>query len=227
MSTTFGELKTAIAAAIRDPSLKTFLDADVGDMANAALAEVGRISPEQFLENITLVTDTVAYELRSGVFDAPVPEIEVMRVELWESVTDGPDRQLAVLPPAASSWNPNSQSGWVNWGGTLSLPRSVWSVFDGNEATYYLSVWGYSPFFAPSLDADVINVSNDQKWAVVAYSRVEALERLNSDRDLFTQWQTRAGNSDISPAGLMSMLESSRNDWRRRKRELLRLRSTV
>lgn len=227
MSATFSELKTAVATAIRDPNNQTFTDAVVGDMVNSALAEIGRITPEQFHESITLVADTLEYTIRSSVFGVAVPEIEVMRVELWENLTDEPDQQLAVISPAHSSWSQNTQSGWINWGGVLYLPRNVWSTFDGNEASYYLRVWGYSPFVPLSGDSDVAAISNEQKWALVAYARIEALERLNSDRDLFTQWQTRAGNSDVSPAGLMGMLNSSRDEWRRRSRALMRLRSAV
>ncbi len=227
MSATFAVLKTAVASAVRDSGYDTFLEAEVGDFVNAALSEVGRISPEQFHESITLVADTLEYTLLSGTFDVAVPEIEVARVELWQNVTDGPDQRLAVVHPASRAWSADSQSGWVNWGGVLYLPHSVWSLFDGNEATYYLRVWGYAPFAELVIDADVANVSVEQKYATIAFARIEALERLNADRELFSQWQTRAGNSDISPAGLMNMLSIARDDWRRRKRELLRLRSAV
>lgn len=228
MSATFSELKTAVATAIRDSGNATFTEAEVGDFVNAALAEVGRISPEQFHESITLVADTLEYTLRNTEFSGTaVPEVEVARVELWENLTDEPDKRLLTVPPASQAYQATSDSGWVNWGGKLYLPRALWSTFDGNEATYYLRVWGYSPFAELSDDADVAAVSNEQKWALVAFSRIEALERLNADRELFTQWQTRAGNSDVSPAGLMGMLNTARDEWRRRKRELLRLRSTV
>ena len=224
---TFAELKTAVASAISDPSNVTFLAATVGEFVNTALSEVGRISPVQFHENITLVADTLEYTLLSGTFPAAVPEIEVMRVELWENVTDEPDKRLAVIQPASESYSMNTQSGWVNWGGILYLPRSVWSTFDGYEDTYYIRVWGYSPFEELADDADTAALSTEQKQAVFAFAKLTAIERLNADRDLFTQWQTRAGNSDISPAGLMNMLSIARDDWRRRKRELLRLRSAV
>jgi len=227
MSATFAELKTAVASAIRDSSYKTFTEATVGDIVNAALSEIGRISPEQFYESITLEEDTLEYVLRSTEFDGvAVPEIEVARVELWDNGETPPTR-LYVVPPASKAYSSDSQAGWVNWGGTLYLPRAVWSTFDGNEADYYLRVWGYSPFLPLDDDADVAAVSEEQKWALVAFSRIEALERLNADRELFTQWQTRAGNSDVSPAGLMNMLNAAQNEWRRRKREILRLRSTV
>lgn len=222
------ELKTAVAQALRDPFARTFDDANLSDIVNASLVEIGRIAPEQFHESITIVADTLEYVVRSSQFGGvAVPEIEVARVELWESVVDEPDKRLMTIPPAARAYSMDTQGGWINWGGTLYLPRSVWSAFDGNEATYYLRVWGYSPFPALTLDEDIATLSNEQKWALIDYARLEGLERLNADRELFTQWQTRAGNTDVSPAGLMSMLSAARDNWRRKKRELLRLRSAV
>ena len=227
MSATFTVLKALVASAIRDPDAKTFTDAAVGEMVNASLAEVARFAPEMFQEDITLVADTLEYVLRSTEFSATaIPEIEVMRVELWDS-TNTPAERLALLPPAHAAYSPDSQAGWVNWGGTLALPRSVWSAFDGNESDYYLRVWGYSPFVTLASGSDTANVSEAQKQAVVTYCRLEALERLNADRELYTQWQTRSGNSDVSPAGLMNMLSASREEWRRKSRSLTRLRSQV
>jgi hypothetical protein len=229
MSETFTELKAALSSAIRDPSNKSFTDASVGEMLNSSLVEVARYSPAQFYEGITLSTVTpLEYVLRSTEFAGVAQnEIEVSRVELWETVVGEPPRKLATVPPASRAWDKNSDSGWVNWGGILYLPRSLWNAFDGNESVYYLRVWGYSPFPALVEGTDTAALSSEQRAAVLAYGRVEALERLNADRELFTQWQTRAGNSDISPAGLMNMLSVAREDWRRRSRSLMRLRSVV
>jgi hypothetical protein len=227
VSITYADLKTAIAVALRDPSNQTFDAATVGSLANRGLAEVGRVLPDMFQEDITPVADQLAYVLRSGTFSgALVPEIEVARVELWDGSTT-PATQRAVLPAAADQPQGDTEAGWANWGGTLTIPRRYAVALEGHEADWYFRVWGYSPYAELANDNDVANVSTDAKFAVIAYAKVEALDLLVSDRNLFTQWQTRSGNSDMSPAGLMNELNFAREDWRRKSRALLRLRARV
>lgn len=226
MSATFAELKTSVSTTLRDPDGKTFDDSALGEIVNVALAEIGRIMPEMFQEDITPVADTLSYVLRSGEFGGVAnPEIEVARVELWDGTTT-PATRMSVIEPA-SSGIADSEAGWVNWGGTLYLPSWVDRVVDGAEDDHLIRVWGYSPYANLTADADVCSVSNDAKYALLAYARLEAIERLIADRNLFTQWQTRSGNTDISPAGLMNEANHVRDDWRRKSRNLLRLRSAV
>lgn len=226
MSTTFGELKTEVSAALRDPDGKTFDTTAVGRLINEGLAEVGRILPVQFQEDIDPVADTLQYTLRNAVFGEANPDIEVSRVELWDTTTT-PNTRFRVIPPASAGRANDSQAGWSNWGGVLFIPTTYFNAISGSEDSYLYRVWGYSPYPAASDDADVIAVSNDGYWAIVAHAQVAALNRLVNDRTLFTQWQTRAGISDISPAGLMNELNFARDEWRRKSKALLRLRSAV
>lgn len=227
MSTTYGVLQDELQEALRDPDARTFTATDIGRMVNMAVAEVGRIQPEMFQEDIDLVADTLSYVLRTNEFGgSPVPEIEVSRVELWKT-TDTPNTRYYTVPPASDGYAHDSQAGWSNWGGTLYIPNYVHSLVDGHETDFLLRVWGYSPYVEMTADDDVFNGGVEAKWAVVSYGRVEGLERLLYDRDLFTQWQTRSGNSDISPAGLRSNLMSAREDWRRYSRAITRLRARV
>jgi hypothetical protein len=222
---TLAALREAVAAAIRDINFRTFSVADVNEMVRGSMAEVGRIVPRQFEEWFTL-TPTQTTVLPQVTPSGAQPNIEVVRVEVWETRADG-NRLVALVLPASSAKMPTSASGWILWNGAVSLPQGALSLVRGREATRPVVVWGYAPFRALTADADSERLTEEQRQAVIAFARIEALERLNADRNLFTQWQTRAGNSDISPAGLMSMLSMARDDWRRRKRELLRLRSTV
>lgn len=227
MSTTYGLLIDEVSAAVRDPDGKTFDATTVGSLVQAGLAEVGRIMPIMFQEDITPIADTLSYVLRSDAFSGEAnPDIEVARVELWDgSVT--PNTRTYVIPPASAGRISDSQVGWSNWGGTLSVPNSVDTMIDGNEDDYLYRVWGYSPHPVPTGEEDVVDVSSDGFWAVVAYAQAEALNRLVNDRSLYTQWQTRSGNTDISPAGLRAELMGARDDWRRRSRSLLRLRASI
>jgi len=222
--TTFVNLRTAVARDIRDPGAKTFVDADVADLVNAALAEVGSIAPARFQEDITPVADTMEYDLRATEFPAgPVPEIEVVRVEVWDTAQT-PNQDLYSIEPADGEYSNLSSVGWKVWDGVLSIPRWVVLDYAGHEADYLLRVWGYSPYPTLVADGDTVGLSNEREWALRAYCRVEALQRLVAERDLFTQWQTRSGNSDVSPAALMNGLNIAMEDWRRRSRKIAVLR---
>lgn len=311
MSITLGELKTRVAAALQDPSARTFTSAMIGELITAALVEVGRIAPEQFVEDLTPVANQLTYQLRSNEFgivsysltgvaatdlftsvahglsagdavrlsgltggtglststtyfviatdltvDAfklstslsgtavnfttdltvgtwahfgagvAVPEIEVMRVEVWDA-SQAPDTFVTWVHPAATEYARGSDSGWSVWNGTLYLPTRTVLGMAGYELDYVIRVWGYSPYSHPDIDSDVIAVSKDIEQAMVWYCKVEALDLLLASRDLFTQWQTRSGNTDMTPAGLMNQRATAEQMWRTRSRSIQRLRSEV
>lgn len=227
MSITFADLKSALSVALRDPSSQTFDATATANLANRALAEVGRIMPAQFQEDITPVADQGAYTLRSSVFSGEaIPEIEVARVELWDGTTT-PATRRCVIPAASDQPDADTEAGWSNWGGTLAIPRRFITALEGHESDWYYRVWGYSPYPELVNDDDVAAISTDQKWALIAYAKVEAIELMLGDRTVFTQWQTRNGATDMTPAGLMNELNFARDDWRRKSRALQRLRSRI
>jgi hypothetical protein len=115
----------------------------------------------------------------------------------------------------------------MNWGGRLYIPGWAEALVDGHETDYLYRLWGWAPYPQVSADGTVIAVSAQAQWAVVQYATVLGLTRLIGDRTLFTQWQTRAGNTDTSLAGLMNDLNIARDEWRRHSRALIRLRSLV
>ncbi len=224
MSTTFANFKTRVSDLLQDPNRQTFTVAMVGDLTFAALAEVGRLAPEQFTEDIALIAGQLSYVVRSPDFVGEAqPEIELMRVEIWDP-TQTPDAHVAAVPHAAEGGFVND-TGWSMWGGELTLPTSVVKGVVGYEADYVIRVYGYSPYVAPSADADVIAVSKELEQAMLDYCWLEALKMLLASRNLFTQWQTRSGNSDMSPAGLMNEKNVAADDWRRKSRAIGRLRA--
>jgi hypothetical protein len=303
---TYAELKDAVARTVQDPGNKTFTPAMVADIIQAAWAEIGRVAPQRFREDIDLVPDAMSYVLRapgaeldvtgdeatdiittdeahgfaadtsvrfsaltggSGLvvglpyfvsatnlgattlsvsatqggaivnfttaitagtlqrtgFDTAVPEVELTRVELWD-MTSTPGTPVKMLAPADGEYINFSDVGWKVWGGVLELPRWVPQYVLGSEEDYLLRVWGYSPWRPLVADTDVSPLSHELEQALLSYARVEALRRLNSSRELFTQWQTRSGNTDVSPAGLMNALNIALDDWRRRSRAIAVLR---
>src|ERR1035437_2206365 len=176
MSITFGNLKTQVASAMRDPNGKTFTPTIIGNIIQSALATIGRVAPEEFQEDLTPVADVLEYTLRSAAFDAEaVPEIEVKRVEVWDGSQTPAVLTYAILS-AGSQPLGGSQDGWTVWNGKLQLPSwIVKHVIGGHEDKYLIRVWGYSPYAVPSADGDTIAISNELQWAMMDCCRVEAL----------------------------------------------------
>lgn len=216
--TTFAELKTAVATDLSDPANKVFDPAVIGDLINAAINEVGRIAPDRFRENISPVADTLSYTLRSATFGGSViPEIELISCEVWDASVTPMVRILHVQPVAGEFVN-DSQNGWRVWGGTLELPSDIVDFIDPD--IHLIRVWGYSPYPLLVDDADVIATSPELTQAVRDYCYIESLKRLIGSRVLFTQWQTRTNNTDVSPAALMNDLTIAQAAWRQRSRAL-------
>lgn len=225
MSTTYGELKTRIATVLLDPDGKTFDTSLLPELAIASLVEVGRIAPAQYTEDLTPVADQLTYQLGTELFAVAETNIEVSRVEIWDP-TSAPEALIQTVRAAGGEWE-YSDAGWSLWNGLLTLPTRTVRGLEGYESTYVIRVWGYAPYETPTSDSDVLPLSQQAEQACVKYARVEGLEMLNSQRDLFTQWQTRSGNSDVSPASLMNQLSMARADWDKYSKRILVLRSPV
>lgn len=224
--TTLAELRTIVAADLRDPGAKVFSAADVDSMINSALVEVGRIAPARFQEDIDPVENQFAYTLRQDVFTEAIPEIEVNRVEIWDE-TQTPHRPVYMLPPASQGYINYSETGWTLRDGILEVPYRLVNSIGSDITNYLIRVWGYSPYPAVSVDADLIPVNGERQQAVRDYCWLVAVKRLNAERDLYTQWQTRAGNTDVSPANLLNALSIARQDWKERARSIMVLREAA
>lgn len=216
--TTFAALRTLVARDLRDPDKLVFDDPTLGDLVNAAIVEVGRIAPERFQDDITPVANTMNYTVHTAT---PSAEVEVMRVELWDG-SQTPERFVSWFTPASQSPANTSAAGWETWGGTLRLTYD--QVFTIDPTKHIIKVWGYAPYATLVNDADVIAVGAELEQAIRTYCRIEALRRLVMERDLYTQWQTRANNTDVSPAALMNGLAQAEEMWRRLERKLAVLR---
>jgi hypothetical protein len=227
VSTTYGELKTRILASLQDPDGRTFTAPLVTELVEAALAEVGLIAPEQFQEDLTPVENQIVYPLRSDEFGAEVvQEIEVSRVEVWDGSTT-PETFISAISSAAQQPEAGMDGGWYTWNGSLYLPTRAVRGLVGYELDYLIKVWGYSPYATPSEDDDVMAVTKQVENAMVAYSRLTAIDMLLSSRDLFTQWQARSGNTDTTLAGMVNQRSVAEQAWMRRAHAIGRLRSRV
>jgi len=155
------------------------------------------------------------------VADNAVGDIELRRVEVWSNDTT-PVSPVFLLAPGSAEYVNYSNTGWDFWNGVLSIPYRIFTSLD--PSIHFLRVWGYAPFDQLTAPTQVTDLSGGLEQAVMAYCRIEALQRLSFERDLFTQWQTHAGNTDVTPAALMNALSLAREDWRRKSRALMVLR---
>lgn len=226
MSTTFGNLKTRVAEVLLDPNARTFTSSMVEELIQRGLVEVGRILPEQFTEDIDLVSHQITYTPRIGDFGAAVPDIDVKRVEVWDTTTDI-ENFIARIPPAAQQPVAGQDAGWYVWSGVLYLPTRFVASLDSYLSSYVLRVWGYSPYVPPNSDDDIIDVSAEAEHALIMYIHLDSLRMLLNDRNLFTQWQTRSGNVDTSLAGLANEKNIAASEWRTYSRSIARLRSDI
>lgn len=220
--TTRGQLKTAIARDLGDPSNLTFSDAHLGDFIDDATAAVGRIAPLKFDEQITPLLNTLDYDLQTAIFGGPEPTVQVQRVEVWDGSVS-PRNFLYWLTPQAQGYVNASGVGWEVRGGTLSITNAqyIWL----NLATQVLRVWGYRPYPRLTDDATTLGFPFEIEMAVRAYAKVAAYRLLDTDRSLFTQWQIRANNTDMTPASLMNLVSAAEASWLRLAKQITVIRT--
>lgn len=216
--TTFLELKTGLAADLRDTSTtQAFGDDELGDLINAALYEVGVLAPLQYTENLTVTDALLVYPLRAAVFAVPSPEIHLTRVEVWDTSVY-PSAFVRRLNPAASEYVNQSDAGWRVWNGSLEITNAMEAAL--TVGTHVIRTWGLSPFKPLLADATVTDAPAHLLWPVRECAAAHASERLLNDRQLFQQWATSTHNTDLSPAALVGILGSKRANWERRRRQL-------
>lgn len=148
-------------------------------------------------------------------------EIEVMRAEIWDSSTE-PESMALVIPTKRSAPISSSEGGWSFWGGRFYIPNWVEAQID--PSTQFIRVFGYAPYDRLRTDAQVTDLSDELEFAVLQRAMIEGIRRLVASRALFTQWQTRNNNTDVTVASLMSDLSTHLQEWRSVKRELVVLR---
>lgn len=213
--TTFAGLQTLVSRDLSDPSRVTFDVDAVKDFIQQGLAEIGRIAPMQFQEDLTPIAGQSKYALRAAIFPVAQPEIRLVRVEVWRGT---PPLFSFKIKAKAGQPSRDSLSGWEVWNGALEIPGYITNII--YPTTDVIRVWGYSPYNPISLDADVVPVSAELELAIRTFTRVEGLRRLTSSRVLFKQWQTRSNNTDVTLGQLNSDLSVAENEWRRLSRAL-------
>jgi hypothetical protein len=214
MATTYSQLQTKLARVLSDPDKTTFQADTLKDMIAAAWADVSDITPMRFTEDITPIADTSSYLLLGDVFGGPVDDVSVVNVELWRGVpTKKAWQQLEPMSkhPTGLTY---SQAGWYFWAGYLMLPDRYMDLID--PARDMIRVRGYCPWPPVSGDNDYLPFGAQVEEDIILVCRIEALRRLTGSRALFTQWQTRTNNTDVSMASLDSNLSVAIQEWMRK-----------
>jgi hypothetical protein len=219
--TSLGTLKTNLARDLMDPDGLTFSDAVLGDLISAGLADIGRIAPFPYQEDITVTADTLTYQLASDYFVSPERDVEVVRVEVWDETTT-PMTFVTRLTPLATGYANQSDAGWTVWNGTLYLTNSMEAALVVGQ--HILRLWGYIPYPPVSADDDEIDLPSALEQALREYGQMKGYARLSNSRALFTQWQTASNNSDISFASLLNLKAEASQQWERRRRQLYEMR---
>lgn len=212
--TAFSELQTLVSRDLSDPGRQTFDVDAVKDFIQRGLAEIARIAPMEFQEDLTPVASQLVYPLRADIFTVPQQEIKLVRVEVWRGV---PARFAFKVKAKAGQPTRDSVAGWEVWGGQLELPGlEELSI----STTDTIRIWGYSPYDPISADADVVPVSTELELAVRDFCRIEGMRKLTASRVLFKQWQARSNNTDVTLGQLNSDLQAAEEQWRRLSRAL-------
>jgi hypothetical protein len=196
-------LRTAVARDLRDPDGETFTDAELNDLLNYAIVEVGRIYPKQQVEEIAITTD--------GQSMYPTEAYALFRVEVLE------DGKAPVGVPI-NRLDDSGEGGWDLHAGTLWVPRFASQRLLAN--THSLRVWGYWPRELFSQDTDVLDGDADTEFAVRTVATLSGYQRLQNDRLLFQQWLTNTGNTDVSPNQLAQTADMYQSQWREMRNRL-------
>jgi len=167
--------------------------------------------------------DISVAEASQAVLVAPnaINSIEVSKVELW-NVTDGVPYPVMSIQRPGFSRSDFTEVGWRIWGGVLELPYGLVQSLDTSA---FIKVWGYAPYDTLVDDTQVTDLSNELEWAVLLYCDLIGTRRLWNDRALFSQWQTRSNNTDVTPAALAGRLNGLEQAWLRKERQLHVLRA--
>lgn len=211
--TAYSELQTLVSRDLADPSRQTFDVDAIKDFIQQGIAAIQRVAPDQFQEDLTL-NQVQNFPLRAAFFTVPLPEVRVVRVEVWRGT---PLRFAFKIRAKAGQPTRDSIAGWEVWNGSLEIPDYI---ADQIGVLDVIRVWGYSPYTPISADADVVPLSPELELALRTFCRVEGLRRLTNSRVLFKQWQARSNNTDVTLGMLNSDLQVAEEDWKKLARAI-------
>jgi hypothetical protein len=194
-------------------------------IASGLTSSAFKVSTASGGSTIDVTTDVSYGSFYAVIDDDPIPEIDVMRVEVLDT-TDTPWSRQATLRSRYGERSNSSAAGWEVWNGTLSLTEAQEENID--PTTDILRVWGYAPYAELTASpANTVTLSLEQEYALRDYVRIEAIKMLLASRELYSQWQTTSRNSDVSLGQLSGLYAQAEASWKRRSRAMATLREAA
>ena len=194
-------------------------------ISSGLTANAFKVSTSVGGSTIDFTTDISYGSFYAVTDDDPIPEIDVMRVEVLDT-TNTPWSRQATLRSRYGEHSNSSGAGWEVWNGTLSLTAAQEGTID--PTTDILRVWGYAPYAELTASpANTVTLSLEQEYALRDYVRIEAIKMLLASRELYSQWQTSSRNSDVSLGQLSGLYAQAESAWKRRSRSMATLREAA
>lgn len=205
---TFNELIASVSEDLRDPSWKTFSEANIAQLVNDGMVEVNRVYPLHVVDTISCVLDQASYDTRFS---------SVYRVELWDGTTF-----LGYIP--VNDGNVGPYGGWELLGRTLYVPPNLvdQTMFDA-YSNLTLKVTGYAKRQLLTLAGGASSLELDPEAALGVrwFAVYRGYQMLMADRSLYKQWQGQSNNSDVSMPMLLNLVSTAAQTWERHRRNFV------
>ena len=205
MATTLSDLRTQVARDLRDTSNNVWVTAELDDLINAAIDEIGDLAPKEVIDYSLTIT--------SGVFTYALPSSlsRVFRVDIHNSSDSYQYQYPQAIGDTASGWEVHNAIVFLS---PLHIPAT----------SSKLRIWGYGPFTQISVASATTDLDQRRIWALRAYCKAEAFYALLMDRAKFQQWQTDQTNSDVSLNQLAIDANLAQRQWQRARARLRAMR---
>ena len=199
-----------MARDLRDPDANTFTDAELNDLLNYAVVEVGRVYPKEQVVELAAEQDAQN--------QWAIEAFTIFRVEVIQ------DSEVIFGIPQNTLVDA-VEGGFDLHGGTLFIPKYIADQIE-YEGTKTLRAWGYWPRETFAEDTDVLDGNAEFEYGVRTVGALLGYQRLQNDRMLFQQWMTNTGNTDISPNQLAQTADMYQSQWREMRNRLRTLQRT-
>lgn len=204
--TTLADLRTRLAAELRDPTNATWNTTELDYLINQGIDAVAAFYPKEIVQTVGTVS--------AGVNSYAVSSFSsIYRLDIYTSAGS----YRTEVPHAIGGAN----TGWEMHGGVLYLPPSrTYTVGDT------LRAWGYGGYIQLSASTSTTDLDVSAINAVLVFAEVAAYSRLTADRAQFQQWQANTNGVDTTALGLAQLQSGARATWRDERSRLRRMRKS-
>ena len=198
--TTLSDLRTQVAADLRDAAFDTWTSDEIDDLINQGIDAVGDVYPRQIVQTIGTVSASVS-SCSASAFRY------VFRLDIYTSAGsyDGE------MPHAISG----ADSGWEFHNGIIYLPPN-WMPDAGDT----LRAWGYGSYVQLSSSTSTTDLDTSAQNAVRVFCQAEGFHRLIASRVAYQQWQSQSANTDVTALALNQIAFNASRRWETEKARL-------